>query len=90
MRRCANWFKSERNTKLTELRNRAELTQDQLDIQRYRDYGDACKRFEKRIFDLETTRLVSIQMAPQIRTLQNANQQGAIDAALASERGIVE
>lgn len=64
-----------RNTKLVELRNKAESTQDQLDIQLYRDYEDACKRFEKRIFDLETTRLVSIQMAPQIRMLQNADQQ---------------
>lgn len=64
-----------RNTKLIELRNKADSTQDQLDIQLYRDYEDACIRFEKRIFDLETTRLVSIQMAPQIRMLQNANQQ---------------
>ena len=64
-----------RSTKLIELRNKAELTKDQLDIQLYRDYEDACKRFEKRIFDLETTRLVSIQMAPQIRLLQNADQQ---------------
>ena len=64
-----------RNTKLIELRNKADAAQDQLDIQLYRDYEDACIRFEKRIFDLETTRLVSIQMAPQIRMLQNANQQ---------------
>lgn len=64
-----------RSTKLVELREKAESTQDQLDIQIYRDYDDACKRFEKRIFDLETTRLVSIQMAPQIRLLQNADQQ---------------
>ena len=64
-----------RNTKLTERRSKADATQDQLDIQLYRDYEDACRRFEKRIFDLETTRLVSIQMAPQIRMLQNADQQ---------------
>lgn len=64
-----------RNTTLIELRDKADLTQDQLDIQIYRDYEDACKRFEKRIFDLETTRLVSIQMAPQIRMLQNADQE---------------
>lgn len=64
-----------RSTKFVELREKAEATQDQLDIQIYRDYDDACKRFEKRIFDLETTRLVSIQMAPQIRLLQNADQQ---------------
>lgn len=64
-----------RSTKLVELREKAEATQDQLDVQMYRDYDDACKRFEKRIYDLETTRLVSIQMAPQIRLLQNADQQ---------------
>lgn len=64
-----------RNTTLSDLREKAEKTQDQLDIQIYRDYEDACVRFEKRIFDLETTRLVSIQMAPQIRLLQNADQQ---------------
>lgn len=64
-------------TRLPELRNKAEMTQDQLDVQLYRDYEDAWKRFEKRIFDLETTRLVSIQMAPQIRLLQNADQEVA-------------
>ena len=40
-----------------------------------RAYSDACTRFEKRLFDLETTRLVSIQMAPQIRLLQQADQE---------------
>ncbi len=64
-----------RNTKLVELREKAERTGDQLDVQLYRDYEDTCARFEKRIFDLETTRLVSIQMAPQIRLLQNADQE---------------
>ncbi len=64
-----------KTTKLVELKEKADQTQDQLDIQLYRDYESACKRFEKRIFDLETTRLVSIQMAPQIRLLQDADQQ---------------
>lgn len=64
-----------RSTRLVELRDKATLTQDQLDIQMYRDYDDACKRFEKRIYDLETTRLLSIQQAPQIRLLQNADQE---------------
>lgn len=68
-------LKLARSTRLEELRNKAKATQDQLTIQLYRDYDDACKRFEKRIFDLETTRLVSIQMAPQIRLLQNAEQE---------------
>lgn len=66
-----------RRTKLVELRNKAEMTRDQLDVQLYRDYEDACKRFEKRIYDLETTRLVSIQTAPQIRLLQNTDQEVA-------------
>lgn len=64
-----------RNTQLIELRRKAEITNDQLDIQLYRDYESACNRFEKRLFDLETTRLVSIQMAPQIRLLQEADQE---------------
>ena len=64
-----------KTTKLAELAQKAERTQDQLDIQLYRDYSDACKRFEKRIYDLETTRLLSIQTAPQIRLLQNADQE---------------
>ncbi len=64
-----------KNGKLVELHDQAEKTNDQLVIQKYRDYDDACKRFEKRIYDLETTRLVSIQMAPQIRLLQNADQE---------------
>lgn len=66
-----------RNTKLVELREKAELSQDQLEVQIYRDYEDACMRFEKRIFDLEATRLVCIQTAPQIRLLQNADQEVA-------------
>lgn len=64
-----------RKTKRMELYNKAEETKDQLDVQVFRDYDDACKRFEKRLFDLETTRLVSIQMAPQIRILQSSDQE---------------
>lgn len=64
-----------RSTRLVELQEKATVSQDQLDIQLYRDYDDACKRFEKRIYDLETTRLLSIQQAPQIRLLQNADQE---------------
>ena len=66
-----------KKAKLIELRNKADRTQDQLDVQLDRDYEEACKRFEKRIYDLETTRLVSIQMAPQIRLLQNTDQEVA-------------
>lgn len=64
-----------RTTRMAELREKAERTQDQLDIQYFNDYQNACNRFEKRLSDLETTRLVSIQMAPQIRLLQDADQE---------------
>ena len=43
-------LKMARNTKLEELRRKAEATQDQLTIQLYRDYDNACKRFEKKNF----------------------------------------
>lgn len=66
-----------RSTRLVELNNTAARTQDQMDIQLYRDYEDAVNRFEKRIADLEMTRIVSIQMAPQIRLLQNADREVA-------------
>ena len=64
-----------KSTKLVELQEKADTTKDQLDVQIYRDYADACARFEKRLADLEMTRLLSIQMAPQIRLLQNADQE---------------
>ena len=64
-----------KSTKLVELQEKADTTRDQLDVQMYRDYADACTRFEKRLAKLEMTRLLSIQMAPQIRLLQNADQE---------------
>lgn len=64
-----------KSTKLVELQEKADTTKDQLDVQIYRDYADTCARFEKRLADLEMTRLLSIQMAPQIRLLQNADQE---------------
>ena len=64
-----------KSTKLVELQGKADTTRDQLDVQMYRDYADVCTRFEKRLADLEMTRLLSIQMAPQIRLLQNADQE---------------
>lgn len=41
------------------------------DTQAARDFSDMCNRFEKKIHDLELTRTVSLQMAPQIRLIQN-------------------
>ena len=61
----------ERATTLVELRQKAERTGLAEDAQRANDYDAMCLRFEKKLHDLELTRMVSIQMAPQIRLLQN-------------------
>ena len=50
---------------------RAEQTGAQEDAQAYNDLAQMCERFEKKIHDLELTRVISIQMGPQTRLLQN-------------------
>ena len=57
--------------KLTELQAKAQLSGLAEDAQAARDLADKCDRFEKKIHDLELTRQISIQTAPQIRMLQN-------------------
>ncbi len=64
-------LEEERNTTLVELRKKAEETGLAEDAQAANDYNALLERFEKKIYDLELTRTVSIQMAPQIRMLQN-------------------
>ena len=56
---------------LPELKKKAEETKEQLDVQKVQDMEALINRFEKKIYDLKTTRIISIQMAPQIRLLQN-------------------
>ena len=56
---------------LPALRARAEQTGAQEDAQRYNDLVQMCERFEKKLHDLELTRMISIQMGPQTRLLQN-------------------
>ena len=56
---------------LAELRRKAETTGAQEDAQAYNDYANLVERFEKKLNDLELTRMVSIQMGPQTRLLQN-------------------
>ena len=56
---------------LEELRQKAERTGAQEDAQAYNDLVQMCNRFEKKLHDLELTRMVSIQMGPQTRMLQN-------------------
>lgn len=60
-----------RNITLPELQNKARETGEQLDAQKVNDLENMINRFEKKIYDLKTTRVISIQMAPQIRLLQN-------------------
>lgn len=60
-----------RNTVLPELQKAAEASGEQADIQKVNDMVSAINRFEKKIYDLKTTRIISIQMAPQIRLIQN-------------------
>ncbi len=64
-------LKQERETTLKDLKEKAEKTGDALDAQKANDYAQLCDRFEKKLYDLELTRQVSLQMAPQIRLLQN-------------------
>lgn len=58
---------------LEELRKKAEESGRQEDAQAYNDKVQMCERFEKKIHDLELTRIISIQMGPQTRLLQNNN-----------------
>ena len=56
---------------LAELKKKAEATGAQEDAQAYNDLANLCSRFEKKLHDLELTRMISIQMGPQTRLLQN-------------------
>ena len=60
-----------RNVVLPELRKKAQESGEQIDAQKVQDLENTITRFEKKIYDLKTTRIISIQMAPQIRLLQN-------------------
>ena len=64
-------LKELREVTLPELKKQAEKSGEQLDIQKVNDLEQMINRFEKKIYDLKTTRIISIQMAPQIRLLQN-------------------
>ena len=60
-----------RSGELEELRKKAEQSGTAEDAQAYNDLVNLCNRFEKKIHDLELTRMVSVQMGPQTRLLQN-------------------
>ena len=60
-----------RERELPELLRKAEASGLPEDTQKARDMAELCNRFEKKVHDLELTRTVSMQMAPQIRLIQN-------------------
>ncbi len=62
-----------RSTELVELMNKAKASNLPEDAQAVKDLQSQCDRFEKKIHDLELTRMVSIQMGPQIRMIQSSD-----------------
>lgn len=60
-----------RTAELPALLAKAEQSGLPEDTQAAKDYASMCERFEKKIYDLELTRTISMQMAPQIRLIQN-------------------
>ena len=64
-----------KSEKLQQLKKQADASGMQEDVQIYRDYEDLCHRFEKKLNDLEITRVISIQSAPQVRMLQNNDRE---------------
>ena len=64
-------LKDAQEKELPALVAKAEQSKLPEDTQAARDYAEMCNRFEKKIHDLELTRTVSLQMAPQIRLIQN-------------------
>jgi uncharacterized protein YaaN involved in tellurite resistance len=62
-----------KNGELAELRAKAERSGLSEDAQAVRDLEDQINRFEKKIHDLELTRTIAIQTAPQIRLIQSAD-----------------
>ena len=60
-----------RTGKLAEMKNKAALSGLPEDAQAARDLDEKCSRFEKKLHDLELTRTIAMQTAPQIRLIQN-------------------
>lgn len=61
----------ERATTLVSLREKAQTSSLAEDAQAANDFENKCERFEKKLHDLELTRVISLQTAPQIRMIQN-------------------
>jgi len=63
-----------RATLLPEIKAQAENSQDPLDVQRHQDMVRFVDRFERRVHDLRTSRMVALQALPQIRLIQHNDQ----------------
>lgn len=61
----------EQNVTLAQMREKAQTSGKPEDAQAANDYANLVDRFDKKLHDLELTRIVSLQMGPQIRMLQN-------------------
>lgn len=59
---------------IPQLREKAHQTGNQMDIQATADMEQFVDRLDKRIYDLQLSRQIAIQTAPQIRMIQNVNQ----------------
>lgn len=66
-------LEQERSVTLPKMQEQARLSGQAYDAQAVNDYAAMCDRFEKKLYDLELTRTISIQMAPQIRLIQSNN-----------------
>lgn len=64
-----------RGEKFEKLKIKAETSQMQEDVENYNKYVNLCNRFEKKLHDLELTRVIAMQVAPQIRLLQDNDQE---------------
>ena len=80
-----------REQELPQLREQAQRSGQPEDAQAAKDLENKCERFEKKIHDLELTRMISIQTAPQIRLVQNNDTlmvgkiQSTVDSDLAGQ-----
>lgn len=64
-----------KETQLPALQKAADESKDLLDAQKVKDLMENLNRFERRLHDLEISKTISMQTAPQIRIIQNNNQQ---------------
>jgi len=66
-------LKTERETTLVDLQNKAQQSGLPEDAQKAKDFAAQCDRFEKKLYDLELTRTIAMQQAPQLRMVQTAD-----------------